>query len=61
VGDAHAEDFFQVDQGSICVERERRAEDLSEDAHIDLQYVFKDGQDKSHLKYVHQVSDAKCQ
>jgi hypothetical protein len=47
VGDAYALDFFPVDQGLICVQRERKAEDLSEDACIDLQYVYKDSWDHS--------------
>ncbi len=47
MGDANAAKFFPMDQGSICVQRERRAEDLPDDACIDLQYVCKDGQDKS--------------
>jgi hypothetical protein len=45
VGDAHAADFFPENQGSICVQKERRAEDLSGNACIDLQYACKDGQD----------------
>jgi hypothetical protein len=60
VGDAHAADFFPTDQGLICVQRERRLEDLSEDACIDLQYACKDGQNESDLEYVHEAFESKC-
>ncbi len=60
MGDAHDSDVIPVDQGSICVQRERREEDLPEDACADLQYACKDGQDISDSEYVHEAFGLKC-
>ena len=57
---AHDSDVVPMDQGSICVQRERRAEDLSQDARTDLQYACKDGWDKSDLEYIHEAFGSKC-
>ena len=53
MGNAHDSDLTPTDQGAICVQRERRAEDLPQDAWTDLQYAFKDGWDKPDLEYIH--------
>ncbi len=37
MGDTHDSDVVPVDQGLICVQRERRVEDLSQDACADVQ------------------------
>ena len=61
MGDAHDSDCFPMEQGSICVQREGRVEDLPQDACTDLQYVVcKDGQDKSDLQYIHEAFGMKC-
>ncbi len=60
VGDVHDSDFIPTDQGSISVQRERRAEDLPQDSCTDLQYSCKDGWDKSNLEYVHEAFGEKC-
>ncbi len=60
MGDAHDSEISRADQGSICVQRERRAEDLPQDACTALQYACKDGWDKSDLEYLHEAFGAKC-
>ncbi len=60
MGNTHDSDIVPMDQGLICVQRERRAEDLPEDARTDLQYACKDGRDKSDSEYVHEAFGSKC-
>ncbi len=57
----HDSDFVPADQGLICVQRERRVENLSQDARTSLQYACKDGWDKSNLENVHEAFGAKMQ
>jgi hypothetical protein len=57
MGDAHVSDIVPADQGLICVQRERRLEDFSQDAYTDVQYACKDGWDKSDLQYIHEAFD----
>jgi hypothetical protein len=60
MGDAHDSDVIPADQGLICVQREGRAEDLSQDVHTDVQHVCKDGWDKSDSEYIHEAFELKC-
>ncbi len=60
MGGAHDSDVVPTDQGLICVQRERRVEDLSQDACTDVQYVCKDGWDKSDSEYMHEAFESKC-
>ncbi len=60
MGNAHDSDIVPTDQGLICVQRERRVEDLPQDAHTYLQYACKDSWDKSDLEYVHEAFGSKC-
>ncbi len=60
MGDAHDSDIVPADQGLICVQRERRAEDLSHDACTDVQYACDDGWDKSDSEYIHEEFVIKC-
>jgi hypothetical protein len=60
MGDEHDSDIVPADQGSICVQRERRVEDLSQDACTDIQYACKDGRDKSDSEYIHETFELKC-
>ncbi len=60
MGDARDSDVVPMDQESICVQRERRVEDLPQDACTSLQYACKDGWDKSDSEYVHEAFGLKC-
>ncbi len=61
MGDVQNSDIIPIDQESICVQRERRVEDLSQDVCIDVQYGCKDGWDKSDLEYIHEAFESKCE
>jgi hypothetical protein len=60
MGNVHDSDVVPTDQGLICVQRERRVEDLSQDACTDVQYASKDGWDKSDSEYIHEAFESKC-
>jgi hypothetical protein len=60
MGDVHDSDVVPADQELIFVQKERRAEDLSQDACTDVQLACKDGWDKSDLEYIHEAFESKC-
>jgi hypothetical protein len=60
MGDAHDSVIIPADHGLICVQRERIAEDLSQDACTDVQYACNDGWDISDSEYTHEEFVIKC-